>query len=288
MRYYRVGGSATTRLIVEDGRELYDLTSADGSIQGFSDVCKLAVEMDQTADEVSRDLIDDSAEVPASELSRIIEPVHAKEIWAAGVTYEISEEARKNESGMPEMYLDVYEGERPEVFFKSTPNRTVGPDEKVGIRSDSHWDVPEPELGIVLFRDEIVGYTIGNDMSSRSIEGENPLYLPQAKVYDRCCSIGPCIASPQYIDDPHDLQLSMRIKRDGETMYNDTTSTSKMVRSCEELVSYYTRHNDLPETAILLTGTSLVPSDEFTLEENDTVTIEIENIGTLENDVITV
>ena len=288
MRYYRIGGSATTRLIVEDENQLYDLTSADGSLQGFSDVCERAAETDQTLDDISKALLDDATEVSSSQLAHAVEPVRAQEIWAAGVTYKISEQARESESGMPQMYVDVYEGERPEVFFKSTPNRTVGPGDEVGIRSDSMWDVPEPELGIVLFRGEIVGFTIGNDMSSRSIEGENPLYLPQAKVYDRCCSIGPCIASPTSIGDPHDLQLSMEIERDGETMYHDSTSTNEMVRSCEELVSYYTRHNDLPETAVLLTGTPLVPDDEFTLNENDTVTIKIEKIGTLENDVIKV
>lgn len=288
MRYYRLGGSVKTRLIIEDGNQLYDLTSADASLQGFADVCERAVETGQTADNVSRAQLDDAEQVSTSELTHVIEPVHAQEIWAAGVTYKISEEARETESGMPQMYLDVYEGERPEVFFKATPNRTVGPGEHVGIRSDSLWDVPEPELGIVLFRGEIVGYTIGNDMSSRSIEGENPLYLPQAKVYDRCCSIGPCIASPEVVEDPHDLRLSMQIERDGETMYSDSTSTSEMVRSCEELVSYYTRHNDLPDTAVLLTGTPLVPDDGFTLNEDDTVTIDIEDIGTLVNDVISV
>jgi 2-dehydro-3-deoxy-D-arabinonate dehydratase len=189
---------------------------------------------------------------------------------------------------MPEVYLDVYEDDRPEVFFKATPSRTVGPNESVGIREDSSWDVPEPELGVVLYRGNIVGYTVGNDMSSRSIEGENPLYLPQAKVYDRCCSIGPCVATLGSIGDPHDLQISMRIERGGETVYEESTSTAEMVRTCKELVSYYARHNRIPRVVVLLTGTSLVPDESFTLAESDDVTIEIEDIGTLRNDVVTV
>jgi 2-dehydro-3-deoxy-D-arabinonate dehydratase len=184
------------------------------------------------------------------------------------------------------MYLDVYDAERPEIFFKSTPTRTVGPDEAVGIRADSDWDVPEPELAIVLYEGDIVGYTVGNDMSSRSIEGENPLYLPQAKVYDRCCSVGPAVVTD--IEDPHSLALSMSIHRDGDRVYHGETNTSEMKRTCEELVSYYTAHNAVPELSVLLTGTSLVPDDDFTLQEGDQVSINIESIGTLNNSVTVV
>ncbi|ELZ63363.1 2-keto-3-deoxyxylonate dehydratase, partial [Haloferax prahovense DSM 18310] len=126
---------------------------------------------------------------------------------------------------MPDMYYDVYDADRPEIFFKATPSRTVEPGDAIGVRDDSQWDVPEPELGIVLRRGEIVGYTVGNDVSSRSIEGENPLYLPQAKVYDRCCSLGPCVVTPDDIDDPHELEMSMTIERDGEVVYDDATNT---------------------------------------------------------------
>lgn len=288
MRYYRLAGSVEPRLIVEDDTQLYDLTSSKPSLQRFADLCEVATISEQSIDEISRGLIESADLLARDQLSPTVQPVLAQEVWAAGVTYRISEQAREAESGMPEMYLDVYKGERPEVFFKATPNRTVGPEESVGIRADSEWDVPEPELGVVLYRGEAVGYTIGNDMSSRSIEGENPLYLPQAKVYDRCCSIGPCVSSLESIGDPHDLRMSMRIERNGETMYDESTSTSEMVRTCEELVSYYTRHNKLPEVAVLLTGTSLVPEEGFTLAEGDEITIEIEDIGTLRNHVVTV
>jgi 2-dehydro-3-deoxy-D-arabinonate dehydratase len=186
----------------------------------------------------------------------------------------------------PDIYVDVYDAERPEIFFKATAERTVGPGEAIGVRGDSDWNVPEPELGVVLYRGDTVGYTVGNDVSSRAIEGANPLYLPQAKVYDRCCALGPCVATD--VSDPHDLELSMTITRDGETVYEGATSTAEMVRTCEELVSYLTRHNTLPEVTVLLTGTSLVPEDEFTLQPGDGVTIDIEDIGTLSNPVVEV
>jgi len=211
-----------------------------------------------------------------------------EEVWAAGVTYEISEQAREQESGMADVYLDVYDAERPEIFFKATPSRTVGPGGAIGVRGDSDWNVPEPELGVVLYDGDIVGYTVGNDVSSRDIEGDNPLYLPQAKVYDRCCSIGPCVVGADGVDDPHDLAMSMQINRDGETVYDDATATAEMARTCEELVAYWQAHNSVPELGVLLTGTSLVPEDEFTLMPGDEVRIDIEGIGELVNPVIEV
>ena len=207
---------------------------------------------------------------------------------AAGVTYQRSEEARQSESDTPNMYARVYTAERPEVFFKATPARTVGPSEDVGVRGDSEWNVPEPELAVVLHDGEIVGYTIGNDVSSRDIEGTNPLYLPQAKVYDRCCALGPAVASTWTVEDPHDLALSMRIERDDETVYEGATSTDEMVRTCEELVDYLLRHNVLTGTKVLLTGTTLVPPDEFSLRAGDTVSIHLDGVGTLENGTVKV
>ncbi|MFC6726486.1 fumarylacetoacetate hydrolase family protein, partial [Halobium palmae] len=215
-------------------------------------------------------------------------PLAAEEVWAAGVTYEASNDARQEESGRAEVYQDVFDNERPELFLKATPSRTMGPGRAVGIREDSDWDVPEPELGVVVYAGEIVGYTVGNDMSSRDIEGQNPLYLPQAKVYDRCCSLGPCVVSPESVGDPRDLELSMTIERDGEAAFEGSTSTSNLARSPEELVSYLTRHNAVPELSVLLTGTSVVPPEEFTLREGDRVDIAIENVGTLSNPVVTV
>lgn len=287
MRYYQFEQSGERRLAAADGTETYDLTSAKPRLSSFGNLVRSADLLDTSPDEVARRHVDDADTVSDDEYSdffdSLLTPVDAAEVWAAGVTYEISEEAREAESDTPDMYIDVYDDERPEVFFKATPNRTVGPGEAIGIRKDSEWNVPEPELGIVLYDGAIVGYTIGNDVSSRSIEGKNPLYLPQAKVYDKCCALGSCVATPETIDDPHDLTMSMSISRNGTERYNGTTSTSEMVRTCEELVSYYTRHNAPPELSVLLTGTSLVPEDEFTLQQGDVVRIDIEGIGTLSN-----
>lgn len=284
MRYYRLPGP---RLIARDEKSAYDLTSVTDDLLVFRDLARAANVVGETIDGLAETVIERADPLDEEDFSPG-RPCHPDEVWAAGVTYSISEQAREEESGMPEMYLDVYEAERPEVFFKATPNRTVGPGEAVGIRGDSEWDVPEPELGVVIYDGEIAGYTIGNDMSSRSIEGANPLYLPQAKIYNRCCALGPCVASPAAVGDPHGLDMSMQIERAGEVVFDDATSTNEMVRTCQELVDYYTRHNAVPKLAVLLTGTSLVPPDEFTLQENDEVTITIDGIGTLENAVVEV
>ncbi|WP_148416633.1 fumarylacetoacetate hydrolase family protein [Haloferax sp. KTX1] len=289
MRYHALAGTERSALAASDGDDVYDLTSANPNVETFSDLARAANITEQTIDDVAEGLIDDAERLSSDYLDeRIGRPVAPDEVWATGVTYHISEQARKAESGTPDVYLDVYEGDRPEIFFKATESRTVGPRETVGVRGDSTWNVPEPELAVVLYRGEIVGYTVGNDVSSRSIEGENPLYLPQAKIYDRCCSIGPCVASTESVSDPHGLEMSMRIERDGTVLYGESTSTSEMVKSCEELVSYFTRHNVVPEMAVLLTGTALVPDEGFSLEPGDHVGIEIDDIGVLENTVTTV
>ncbi|MFC4551121.1 MULTISPECIES: fumarylacetoacetate hydrolase family protein [Halorussus] len=294
MRYYRLSGSecssATASLVAvnEDG-DAYDLTAATADLSSFRDLCRAANANGASVDEVARNRIPDAEPVdPVILETDAVQPVVAEEVWAAGVTYRISEEARKSESGKPEVYIDVYDSERPELFLKATPSRTVGPLESIGVRGDSEWNVPEPELGVVLHRGEVVGYTVGNDVSSRDIEGENPLYLPQAKVYDKCCSVGPCVATPETVGDPHDLTMSLSIERDGETVYEGSTTTGEMATTCEELVSYLRRHNSLPETLVLLTGTALVPPETFTLVEGDEVTIDIDRIGRLVNDTVTV
>jgi 2-dehydro-3-deoxy-D-arabinonate dehydratase len=235
---------------------------------------------------MSARLLADAPEIAVDTVgSQACVPAPVDEVWAAGVTYKMSEQARENESDDPDIYRDVYRSDRPEIFFKATPNRIVGPHSDIGIRGDSNWNVPEPELGIVLYDGAIAGYTIGNDVSSRAIEGANPLYLPQAKVYERCCSLGPCIVSPETVTDPTALDMSMTIERDGAVMYEGQTCIGEMVRSIDELVSYYDRHNAVPELAVLLTGTPLVPDDEFSLREGDDVSISIESIGVLENSV---
>jgi 2-dehydro-3-deoxy-D-arabinonate dehydratase len=286
MRYYRADVDGDPRVIARTADAAYDLTSAKGSLTSFLDLAHAADVTDSDVDAVADRLLSAATEVDFADVApSLAAPVAAEEVWAAGVTYKISEEAREAESVLPEMYREVYGNERPEIFFKSTPSRTVGPGEDVGIRADSEWDVPEPELGIVLYRGDPVGYTIGNDMSSRSIEGENPLYLPQAKIYDRCCSIGPCVTSCGSIGDPHELEMTMTIARDGETVFEGSTTTAKMEKTCGDLVSYFNRHNAVPELSVLLTGTAIVPDDSFTLEPEDSVRIDVENIGALENDV---
>lgn len=293
MRYYQLPGgdhsaNSTSFVAVDEEGVAYDLTSASEDLGSFTELARAANASNQTLDAIVRDRIPDANRIDIEDIDDPLCPVVADEVWAAGVTYQISEEARKAESGKPEVYIDVYESERPELFFKATPSRTVGPNDAVGIRGDSEWNVPEPELGIVLHHGDVVGYTIGNDMSSRSIEGENPLYLPQAKVYDRCCSIGPCVATEETIEDPHNLTISLTIERDGEVAYENSTSTAEMATSCDELVEYLRRHNNLPETLVLLTGTALVPPESFTLMEGDQVTIDIDNIGRLVNHTVVV
>ena len=294
MRYYRLPsreqGTDSHSLVVVDGEDdAYNLTTASDDLGSFTELARAANASDRTTDAIARERIPDAdrCELGRAERDALL-PVVPDEVWAAGVTYSISEEARKAESGKPEVYIDVYDSDRPELFLKATPSRTVGPNDAIGVRGDSDWNVPEPELGVVMHREEVVGYTIGNDVSSRDIEGENPLYLPQAKVYDRCCSLGPCVATGDVIEDPHDLGMSLTIERDGEVVFEDETTTAEMATTCETLVKYLRRHNNLPETLVLLTGTALVPPDTFTLNEGDEVTIDIDHIGELVNDTVVV
>jgi 2-dehydro-3-deoxy-D-arabinonate dehydratase len=287
MRYYQLRrrGESTLAAVTESGA--YDLSSVKPDLASFDALVRTAEIVDRPPDDIVTPLLEDAAELSMENVrTNCTLPVDVDEVWAAGVTYQISEEARKEESKMAQMYIDVYDAERPELFFKAEGDRTVGPDDAIGVRADSNWNVPEPELGIVLYRGQPVGYTVGNDVSSREIEGANPLYLPQAKIYERCCSLGPCVSTD--VADPHALEMSMTITRDEEAVYEETTNTAEMVRTCEDLVSYYTRHNAVPDVAVLLTGTSLVPEDGFTLQAGDHVDIEVEDIGALSNPVVSV
>jgi 2-dehydro-3-deoxy-D-arabinonate dehydratase len=217
----------------------------------------------------------------------LLKPIDLQEVWAAGVTYERSRIAREEESSGSGIYDRVYRAPRPELFFKATPSRTVGPYEPVAIRSDARWSVPEPELALVINPAlELVGFTIGNDMSSRDIEGENPLYLPQAKVYARCCALGPLIALPDSLADPTDLTIRLTIQRSGQQAFAGAISTRRIVRPYADLIAYLGRDNVFPDGVILLTGTGIVPPDEFTLEPGDEVTIAIDGIGELRNPVV--
>lgn len=212
-------------------------------------------------------------------------PIQSQEVWAAGVTYQRSLEARTDEAVSSDPYDRVYTAGRPELFFKATAGRVRGPGEAVFIRSDSSWDVPEPELAVVCnSRLEVVGYTIGNDVSSRSIEGENPLYLPQAKVFDGCCALGPTIALG-WDYSPADRTIELEISRNGAVFYRGSTSTSAMRREIPELINYLGRDQRFDAGCVLLTGTGIVPPADFTLQEGDLVTIRIDGIGVLENSV---
>ena len=215
-------------------------------------------------------------------------PIGSQEIWAAGVTYLRSKEARMDEakeSGAADFYAKVYEAKRPELFFKSTAARCAGPDQEVWIRRDSHWNVPEPELTLFANANgKIVGYTIGNDMSSRDIEGENPLYLPQAKSYQRSAAIGPCLLVPSKPIDA-DTQIHMSIERNLEIVFSGSISINQMKRKHEELMGYLFMEMDFPQGVYLMTGTCLVPPNDFTLAVDDLVHMSIDGIGSLRNKV---
>ena len=215
-------------------------------------------------------------------------PIVGQEVWAAGVTYYRSRTARMEEAreaGGYDFYDRVYTAERPELFFKATPHRVAGPGEQVRIRRDARWNVPEPELALVITSEgKIVGYTIGNDMSSRDIEGENPLYLPQAKVYDKSCALGPCVWVTETAPST-ETEIKLQIVRHGEPVFTGSTTLAQLKRKPESLVEYLYRDNSFPKGCFLLTGTGIVPPDEFTLESGDEISITIEPIGTLVNSV---
>ena len=215
-------------------------------------------------------------------------PMSTQELWASGVTYFRSKQGRQEESksaGGADFYARVYEAERPELFFKATRNRTVGNGGLVRIRKDSTWDVPEPELVLLMSSSgKIIGYTIGNDMSSRSIEGENPLYLPQAKNYDGCAALGPCIlVAEQPL--PKDTKIELKINRDGKQVFSGEIEINQIKRGFEELAGFLFRECSFPTGALLMTGTGIVPDSSFTLQSGDEIVIHVEAIGTLVNKV---
>jgi 2-dehydro-3-deoxy-D-arabinonate dehydratase len=225
-------------------------------------------------------------EFPLPNEISFLAPLDTQEVWASGVTYLRSKVARMEESDTGGDFYDlVYDAERPEIFMKATPRRVVGPDQPIRIRRDSTWDVPEPELTLVLSSaGDIVGYTVGNDVSSRSIEGENPLYLPQAKCFEGSCALGPSIlvADPS---NPKSRRIELKIERGNQQIFAGETSISQMRRTLTELASYLFRELSFPCGVFLMTGTGIVPPDEFTLQSGDIVSITIEDIGTLTNPV---
>jgi 2-dehydro-3-deoxy-D-arabinonate dehydratase len=267
--------------VTHAGRDIVALWSGSrlGQIgMGLDGLLRLsAAEMRSAVEQTAGDLDLDECELLA--------PVESQEVWACGVTYARSRAARMEESSAQDIYARVYEAERPELFFKSAGWRVVGHRGEVGVRPDSSWNVPEPELAVLSNSNgEVVGYACANDMSSRSIEGENPLYLPQAKVYERSCSIGPA-AVLAWGADPSHAQVRMRITRGEKTVFDGTSNVSEMVRDPAELSAVLHAAYPLPVGAWLMTGTSLVPPPPYTAEAGDVVAIEIEGIGRLVNRV---
>ncbi|USG67374.1 fumarylacetoacetate hydrolase family protein [Brevibacillus ruminantium] len=280
-------GSFPTLAAVTDESFVYVLPQSD-----FMELVREADERNSTPLALVLKTIADSQPIKGKlEELELLVPLEAAEVWACGVTYERSKEARNYEATGGKLdsttfYDKVYEAKRPEIFFKSTAARTVGPNQDVYLRSDSNWQIPEPELGLVLSRDgRIVGYTAGNDMSCRDIEGENPLYLPQAKMWRGSCSIGPAIRLAETVDDPYAFRIVCRIYRSGEKVVEGTASTAQLKRKFDEMVSYLLQDNTIFDGTVLLTGTCIVPPDEFTLAEGDRIEIEIEGIGVLANPV---
>jgi 2-dehydro-3-deoxy-D-arabinonate dehydratase len=226
------------------------------------------------------------ADGPVPVASTLLAPVQGQEVWAAGVTYATSRSARNEESGGHDFYDLVYDADRPELFFKAAPGRVRGPGARIGVRADSGWDVPEPELALVInAAGEIVAYTIGNDVSSRSIEGENPLYLPQAKTYRGSCALGPCLVPVAEAPDPAEMEIRLTIGRDGEPVFEGSTQVALLKRGLTELVEWLFRAQDFPVGVVLLTGTSIIPAKEFTLRAGDEVRIAISGLGELVNTV---
>jgi len=272
MKLFRTGRGA----VVEKGGKFRLLPALDWNLLfQKADVALFLQELLQRAEPVVFD--------PA----QLLAPIVGQEVWAAGVTYTRSRTARMEESkaaGGESFYDRVYEARRPELFFKATPGRTVGPSGEVGIRSDSTWSVPEPELTLAInSAGRIFGYTVGNDMSARDIEGENPLYLPQAKVYDGCCALGPGLLLADSL--PATTEIRLAIMRSSQVIFEGTTRLSAMKRTPEELASFLFRYNSFPSGCFLLTGTGIVPPNDFTLREGDEIRITIEPIGTLVNRV---
>ncbi len=262
--------------------QLIPLDLSSGDYSSLSDI----LESEQPAAIVEASEQRDAA-IPLDEV-QLLAPIDRQEVWAAGVTYKRSQTARMEESEASASCYDlVYRSDRPELFLKATPHRVSGPGEPLRIRWDASWNVPEPELALVITRDKrLVGFTIGNDMSSRDIEGENPLYLPQAKVYNQCAGLGPCITLREAMPSREESGIRLKIERAGETVFEGETNVDQMARSFEDLIDYLGREQTFPDGVILMTGTGVVPDNDFTLQDGDTVHISIDGIGTLTNPIV--
>jgi 2-dehydro-3-deoxy-D-arabinonate dehydratase len=281
-RFKNKSGQVGIGLVADDSKVL-DLTPA-----GITQLQAL-LENDNPVAEVNRIAKQKLPRLALSEIQLCV-PVERQEVWAAGVTYLRSKTARMEESDFSATAYDrVYAAERPELFFKSLAEKVAATGEPVGIRRDAKWNVPEPELALVLnSQGKAVGYTIGNDMSSRDIEGENLLYLPQAKIYQRSCALGPWIQSGATEAEAREWKIKIEIRRDGENVFAGETSVGQIKRRFEELADFLFRCQSFPHGAVLLTGTGIVPPDTLTLRERDEIRIEITGIGWLRNTVMLV
>ncbi len=293
IRYFQPGEGP--RLGVLRGDTVHDVSHAHASLADFfriscGDVASAIDALSAAAAASSRRFpAGDLDNSPSADVPHWLPPLDKQEVWAAGVTYLDSRKARQEESADGgDVYARVYSAERPEIFFKASSKNTVGHLDAAGFRADSRWNVPEPELALVVNPAmEMLGFTIGNDMSSRDIEGENPLYLPQAKVYTASCAIGPGILlAPS--DEWLDTTIRLVISRADEEVFSDSVSTNQIKRSIPELIDYLGRSNSYPGGVMLLTGTAIVPPAEFTLQPDDVVVITIDGIGSLQNRVIEV
>ncbi|RLI23784.1 fumarylacetoacetate hydrolase [Candidatus Bathyarchaeota archaeon] len=292
MKILRYRDECSTYLGVLKDEEVAVINKEDGTPFGcFIDLVKTACDNGVELTEFVQGRIEERG-ISYSNLyesigsSMLLSPIDPPEVWGCGVTYKRSQLAREFETKTKGIYDLVYEAERPEIFFKATASRCVGPNQEICIRGDSRWTVPEAELAFILDPEEkVVGFTVGNDVSARDIEGENPLYLPQAKIYRGCCALGPTIVTVDEVGKEPDLEVECRIYREGELVFRGSTRTSEMKRSIEELRSYLCRFNPVPAGTVCLTGTGIVPPEDFALRDGDIVEITIEKIGTLRNPV---
>ncbi len=292
MKYYKlISANGSSRFAVEHQEGLLaDLTSVDENLTGLEVIARAAsisgTDIDKIAERIiesgrpqiikMEDVLDEKSDM------RLGRPFDPPEVWGTGATYN------KDLSEASESYVKIYQAERPMLFFKATPERCVGPFESVGIREDSPLNIPEPELAFVLYHGEIIGYTIGNDMTAFALEQENTYYQPQAKVYNRSCAIGPCFVTTESIKTPEDLDLRCVTRRDSEEVWHGESSTSNLGRSCAQLADWIQRYNHMPDLTTVLTGCDCHPPSGFTLQEGDVISITFEGIGTLENNVIVV
>ncbi len=275
--------TATGEVLVAqlDGEMVRPLSFDDSACSTLADI----IESDNPS-ETAASLVSDQ-ELALTEVT-LLAPIDQQEVWAAGVTYKRSQTARMEESETSASCYDlVYEADRPELFMKATPHRVSGPGQPVRIRYDATWNVPEPEITcVVSSQGTLVGFTIGNDMSSRDIEGENPLYLPQAKVYRQCAGLGPCITLLDSMPAREDTGIKLQIERGGEVVFEGNSGVSEMHRTFEDLIGYLCREQEFPNGVFLMTGTGIVPDSDFTLNAGDVVHITICGIGTLTNPVV--